>query len=254
MTQSLRAETLEAYEHWAPLYQPVAHNPLMRAEEAAMLREWPEVEGRRALDLACGTGRYARLLADSGAAHVAALDFSAGMLRRAACDARVRANMTQLPFAAQCFRRGGLGPRDRACQHTRGLDDGGLESARRGRHAAVLRLPSAGREGGPDALVQGSVRPHPHGSALWSQRCGAAMCGSRGWPQDFGAARSACRHRASRAVRRLRWLLPTMAWTAHRPCRERSQVSAMQSRRARRNHFRECGHGSWRAHEPARGR
>lgn len=103
MTPGLREETLEAYEHWAPLYQPVAHNPLMRAEEQAMLREWPRVEGRRALDLACGTGRYARLLTDSGAAHVAALDFSAGMLRRASCAARVRANMTQLPFAARAF-------------------------------------------------------------------------------------------------------------------------------------------------------
>jgi SAM-dependent methyltransferase len=103
MTRRLREETLAAYEHWAPLYQPVAHNPLMRVEEAAMLREWPQVDGRRALDLACGTGRYARLLTESGAAHVAAVDFSAGMLCRASCTARVRANMTQLPFVTHAF-------------------------------------------------------------------------------------------------------------------------------------------------------
>jgi len=103
MTQCQREATLEAYEHWAPLYEPVAHNPLMRVEEEAMRHAWPEVKGRRALDLACGTGRYARLLADSGAAHVAALDFSAGMLRRASCTTRVRANMTQLPFVADAF-------------------------------------------------------------------------------------------------------------------------------------------------------
>jgi hypothetical protein len=30
--------TLRAYERWAPLYPPIAHNPLMRVEELAMLR------------------------------------------------------------------------------------------------------------------------------------------------------------------------------------------------------------------------
>ncbi len=103
MTHSLREATLEAYEHWAPLYDPVAHNPLMRAEQQAMLQEWPEVKGLRALDLACGTGRYATLLMESGAAHVAALDFSAAMLRRASCGSKVRANMTQLPFVNGAF-------------------------------------------------------------------------------------------------------------------------------------------------------
>src|ERR1700728_2939627 len=84
------AETLAAYQRWAPLYPPVAHNPLMRAEQQAMLLHWPEVAGLRVLDLACGTGRYSRLLAEGGAADVIAMDFCAPMLM-------------QLPFAADAF-------------------------------------------------------------------------------------------------------------------------------------------------------
>jgi len=79
---TVAAETLAAYERWAPLYPPVPHNPLMRAEQAAMLSYWPEVAGRRVLDLAAGTGRYSQLLADSHAAQVIAVDFCVPMLAR----------------------------------------------------------------------------------------------------------------------------------------------------------------------------
>ncbi len=41
VTANLTAETLAAYERWAPLYPPTAHNPLMRAEQHAMLDHWP---------------------------------------------------------------------------------------------------------------------------------------------------------------------------------------------------------------------
>jgi malonyl-CoA O-methyltransferase len=97
------AATLAAYERWAPSYQPVAHNPLMRAEEHAMRRHWPEVAGRRVLDLACGTGRYAQLLRVRGAAQVVALDFAAGMLRQVQGGSCVRASMMRLPFVAHAF-------------------------------------------------------------------------------------------------------------------------------------------------------
>ena len=73
---SLRA----LYDEWAPNYPPEAHNPLMRIEQAAMLRLLPPVRGLRALDLACGTGRYSRILTDRGAASITALDFSWRML------------------------------------------------------------------------------------------------------------------------------------------------------------------------------
>ena len=95
--------THEAYERWAPLYPPLAHNPLMRVEQQMMLDQWPEVAGCRALDLACGSGRYAKLLAEARAQHVVALDFCAPMLRQVANASRVQANMMQLPFVDGAF-------------------------------------------------------------------------------------------------------------------------------------------------------
>jgi malonyl-CoA O-methyltransferase len=103
VTPTLTAETLAAYERWAPLYPPTAHNPLMRAEQQAMAAHWPPVAGKRALDLACGTGRYARLLTEAQAAQVVAMDFCVPMLRQVSADARVCGSMMQLPFAGQAF-------------------------------------------------------------------------------------------------------------------------------------------------------
>jgi len=97
------AETRAAYQRWAPLYPPVAHNPLMRAEQQAMLQCWPAVAGLRVLDLACGTGRYSRLLAEAGAAAVIALDFCVPMLMQVPHGSRVCGSMMQLPFAAETF-------------------------------------------------------------------------------------------------------------------------------------------------------
>jgi SAM-dependent methyltransferase len=97
------ANTLTAYKRWAPSYPPVAHNPLMRAEQRAMLECWPGVAGRRVLDLACGTGRYTQLLADSNAGEVVAVDFCQPMLAQVATAQRVRASMMQLPFASGAF-------------------------------------------------------------------------------------------------------------------------------------------------------
>jgi malonyl-CoA O-methyltransferase len=97
------SSTREAYEHWAPLYPPVAHNPLMRAEQRTMQEHWPAVGGRRVLDLAAGTGRYSRLLAESRAAHVVAADFCVPMLSGWSAATRVCANMMQLPFADATF-------------------------------------------------------------------------------------------------------------------------------------------------------
>lgn len=103
MTASLTAETLSAYERWAPLYPPTAHNPLMRAEQRVMIEHWPPVAGARALDLACGSGRYARLLAGAGAAQVVAMDFCVPMLHQVGSAGRVCGSMMQLPFAARAF-------------------------------------------------------------------------------------------------------------------------------------------------------
>jgi SAM-dependent methyltransferase len=94
---------LEAYDHWAACYPPQPHNPLMRAEQRAMLEQWPGVSGARALDLACGTGRYGSVLSATGAAEITSLDFSPEMLRRSTSPRRVRADMTRLPFASAVF-------------------------------------------------------------------------------------------------------------------------------------------------------
>ena len=96
-------ETLEAYERWARVYPPVAHNPLMRAEQAAMLELLPAVAGRRVLDLACGSGRYSRLLVEANAGQVVALDFCMPMLQQVAAVSRVCASMMQLPLQANSF-------------------------------------------------------------------------------------------------------------------------------------------------------
>jgi ubiquinone/menaquinone biosynthesis C-methylase UbiE len=103
VNSSFTESTLRAYESWAPSYAPVAHNPLMRSEERAMLELWPDVSGRRILDLACGTGRYSRLLAETGAADITAVDFCPPMLDRVALRRRVCADMMHLPFANAAF-------------------------------------------------------------------------------------------------------------------------------------------------------
>ena len=103
MTANLAAETLAAYQRWAPLYPPTAHNPLMRAEERLMREHFPPVTGRRALDLACGSGRYSQLLERAGAGCIVALDFCVPMLRQVSVAARVCGSMMHLPFADGVF-------------------------------------------------------------------------------------------------------------------------------------------------------
>ena len=94
---------LEAYELWADTYAAEPHNPLMAAEQRAVVELFPEVRGRRALDLACGTGRYTRLMAAAGAAEVIAIDNSPRMLRQVTQGVRVLASMSRLPFAKDTF-------------------------------------------------------------------------------------------------------------------------------------------------------
>lgn len=102
MTVKRFSPTHNAYERWAPRYPPRPHNPLMYAEQKAMLARWPKIVGRSALDLACGTGRYARLLAQGGA-RVTSLDFSAAMLEQVDVGSRVHADMMRLPFIGNAF-------------------------------------------------------------------------------------------------------------------------------------------------------
>jgi malonyl-CoA O-methyltransferase len=98
-----RDATLLAYERWADSYAAEPHNPLMSAEQRAMLELCPSLAGRRVLDLACGSGRYAALAAQGGAKEITALDFSTAMLAHLNGASRVRADMMHLPFADGAF-------------------------------------------------------------------------------------------------------------------------------------------------------
>lgn len=75
---------LEGYARWAATYeQDMEGHPLALAEAGAMRALLPPCQGITALDAACGTGRYARLLAEEGARPVIGIDQSAAMLERA---------------------------------------------------------------------------------------------------------------------------------------------------------------------------
>ncbi len=77
-------DTLEGYARWAATYeQDMEGHPLVLAESGALLALLPSCQGLTALDAACGTGRYARLLAAQGAQQVIGVDQSPAMLERA---------------------------------------------------------------------------------------------------------------------------------------------------------------------------
>jgi len=81
------AEVLEpraAYALWAAGYPPRAHNPVMRAEERAMLALLPaDLHGQSVLDAGCGSGRYMLHALSRGATRVTGVDLSFEMLERA---------------------------------------------------------------------------------------------------------------------------------------------------------------------------
>ena len=80
-------DPVEAYALWAPSYPARAHNPVMLAEERAMLGLLPgDVTGRNVLDAGCGTGRYMRHALQRGAGKVIGVDLSPDMLARAASE------------------------------------------------------------------------------------------------------------------------------------------------------------------------
>lgn len=89
MPQPLVLEPAEAYSLWAANYPPNAHNPVMQAEERAMLSLMPEaLHGKAVLDAGCGSGRYMLHALRRGAASVTGVDLSPEMLAQA--DAALR--------------------------------------------------------------------------------------------------------------------------------------------------------------------
>jgi malonyl-CoA O-methyltransferase len=78
-------DPVAAYALWAASYPPRAHNPLMQAEERAMLALLPaDLRDRAVLDAGCGSGRYLAHALGRGARRRVGVDLSAEMLRQAA--------------------------------------------------------------------------------------------------------------------------------------------------------------------------
>jgi malonyl-CoA O-methyltransferase len=71
------------YDAWAGTYPAVAHNPVMRAEQAIVEPLLRRLAPQRALDVGTGSGRYVDILASFGATAVG-VDFSMEMLSRGA--------------------------------------------------------------------------------------------------------------------------------------------------------------------------
>jgi malonyl-CoA O-methyltransferase len=154
----------EAYALWASSYPAHAHNPLMQAEERAMLGLLPDsLRGQAVLDAGCGSGRYILHALQRGATRVTGVDLSPEMLARARAElggARAEVQLRQGRLTAL--------PVDDGWANLTicGLVVGHLENLA----AALAELRRATRPGG--TLLCSDV--HPIGHAL-------------GWLRDFKA-------------------------------------------------------------------
>ncbi|XUP35815.1 class I SAM-dependent methyltransferase (plasmid) [Xanthomonas axonopodis pv. vasculorum] len=80
-------EPAAAYALWVQAYPPHAHNPVMLAEERAMLALMPSnLQGQHVLDAGCGSGRYMLHALRRGAWQVTGVDLSPEMLHRAGAE------------------------------------------------------------------------------------------------------------------------------------------------------------------------
>jgi malonyl-CoA O-methyltransferase len=89
MTSTPILTPAKAYALWAPNYPARAHNPVMQAEERAMLALMPDgLHGQTVLDAGCGSGRYMLHALHRGARRVKGVDLSLDMLQRASLELR----------------------------------------------------------------------------------------------------------------------------------------------------------------------
>lgn len=97
----------EGYERWAPNYDQ-SPNPLVAREKRYLDLLLPQLQGKRILDLACGTGRWLERALEGGAEFAAGVDCSNAMLRIAAGKCSVQGKLAQadcmrLPFRPSVF-------------------------------------------------------------------------------------------------------------------------------------------------------
>lgn len=89
-----------AYAQWAKRYPAEAHNAFMRLEQSTMAAWLPDLRGKIVLDLACGTGRWGNIAAETGAAQVISLDNSYHMLVAGKLALAAQAELVALPLPA----------------------------------------------------------------------------------------------------------------------------------------------------------
>ncbi len=97
-----RISVQEGYERWAPTYDRDP-NPLLDLEERHLKLMIPPLQGKRVLDLACGTGRWLARLIGAGASCGAGVDFSPAMLAAAANKTAVHRRVVQADCRAVPF-------------------------------------------------------------------------------------------------------------------------------------------------------
>ncbi|MGH8146800.1 MAG: class I SAM-dependent methyltransferase [Rhodanobacteraceae bacterium] len=175
MSRPEMLEPVEAYARWARDYPPHAHNPVMQAEERAMLALMPpDLKTQSVLDAGCGSGRYMLHALQRGAARVTGVDISPDMLERAGVELGAFRHRAEIELA-----QGNLAmlPVPDACADLTicGLTLGHLEQLQ----PALAELKRVTRPGG--MLLCSDV--HPIGHAL-------------GWQRDFkaGGQHYAVRH------------------------------------------------------------
>lgn len=175
MPAAVMLEPAKAYALWASSYPPHAHNPVMQAEERAMLALLPEtLHGLDVLDAGCGSGRYLLHALRRGAARAVGVDLSPEMLARA--DAALHDECRDIPVELLAGSLDALPVADACADLTVcGLVVGHLQALR----PCLAELHRATRPGG--AILCSDV--HPIGHAL-------------GWTRDFksGGQRYAARH------------------------------------------------------------
>ncbi|KZC39818.1 MULTISPECIES: class I SAM-dependent methyltransferase [Rhodanobacter] len=166
MTAQPTLEPRAAYALWAPGYPARAHNPVMQAEERAMLALMPaSLRGQAVLDVGCGSGRYMLHALRRGVARVTGVDLSPHMLKRA--DTELAALHAGVPVALVQGSVAALPLPDAQADFTVcGLVVGHLDNL----EPALAELRRVTRPGG--TLLLSDV--HPIGHAL-------------GWRRDFKA-------------------------------------------------------------------
>jgi malonyl-CoA O-methyltransferase len=95
----MRVSALEGHAIWSEVYDHTP-NPLLELERRTVTPWLPQLADQTFVDVACGTGRWARYAADHGA-HVVGADFCAPMLSAAETvrNRCVVADVLHLPFS-----------------------------------------------------------------------------------------------------------------------------------------------------------